>query len=148
MNFFKALVTDLTASKEKNVSIHVEELIAETLTALRESPVPEARRANFDAQAVGVGDAVGRLAELQRAQFGISQHVSQPFVSQPGLVPAGDSQPDSPLRWIQVEPIGPDCTKNPAFGGVFCSHLDFIGPHWTVSWWAHPGSNQEPSDSL
>ena len=35
--------------------------------------------------------------------------------------------------------VGPDCTKNPAICGVLCCHLDFIGQHWTVSWW--PTSN-------
>lgn len=35
MSFFKALVADLTASKSKKVSIHMEELVTETVTAIQ-----------------------------------------------------------------------------------------------------------------
>ena len=83
------------------------------------APHLRARRTNLDAQTVRISDAIGTIAGLQRAQLGISQRVSQPFVSQSDREPAGDSQPDSLLLDSSGIAQGGTDKKTPQSAGVF-----------------------------
>lgn len=100
----------------------------------------------FDAQAVGVREAVRVLTRLECAQLGIGEHVSQPSVNQPPYGGPSDSQRDSLCCWIQSDSPGQKRTKKPAICGVYGRHLDLLGQCRTLMWWAHQDSNLEPKD--
>lgn len=83
------------------------------VVAVAIAPDLRASGANLDAQPVGIGDAVRVRTGLQPAQFGVGQHVSQPFVSQKVLNTPADSQPDSHPAGIQRDTLGRQERKTP-----------------------------------
>ena len=84
---------------------------------------PDARAvgAHFDAQAIGIGDAVELRFRLQRAQLGIGQHVSTPVVSTARRMGCLYSQAYSLLAGMQGHPPGSQGTKKPALCGLSVS---------------------------
>ena len=86
---------------------------------------------------------------LQGPQLGISQHMSNIWVSKARHRPACYSlrySPSAGCDWMVPDEFGHLVPRKSAAMPSFRGVLDRDGLDWTAMWWAHQDSNLEPKD--